>query len=126
MPKGDYVAITEYFRGVICKTLEPNIMWPDGQLQCQIQLGWIYIDTLKSHSVSSTSASQQQYQPEKLAAVLAGNTINQRMEAAATATATDQRSESDFERLYYKPTNSNQMGQAVLSTSSTDSQQTSH
>jgi len=53
-------------------------------------------------------------------ATAAGIKTNQIMEAA------DWRSESIFERFYYKPLNNNQVGQAVLSTPSTDSLQTSH
>ena len=72
-----------------------------------LKLAGIDTDTFKSHSVRSASAT---------AAASAGVTINQIMEAA------DWRSESVFERFYY---NINQVGQAVLSTPSTDSQQTS-
>ena len=56
-------------------------------------------DTFKSHSVRSASAT---------AAVSAGITTNQIMDAA------DWRSESVFERFYYKPGNSNSVGKAVL------------
>ena len=75
-----------------------------------LKLAGIDTDTFKSHSVRSASAS---------AAATAGITTNQIMDAA------DWRSESVFERFYYKPTSNNQMGQAALSTSSSDSLQTS-
>jgi len=72
-----------------------------------LKLAGIDTDTFKSHSVRSASAT---------AAASAGITINQIMEA---------RSESVLKRFYYKPDNINQVGQAVLSTPSTDSLQTS-
>ena len=56
---------------------------------------------------------------KKCLSVSAGITTNQIMEA------TDWKSESVFKRYCYKPANSNQVGQAVLSSSSTDSLQTS-
>ena len=72
-----------------------------------LKLAGIDTDTFKSYSVRSASTSA------------AGITTNQIMDAA------DWKSESIFERFYYKPTSSNQMGQAVLSTSSSDSLQIS-
>ena len=58
-------------------------------------------NTFKAHSVRDASA---------LAAVSAGLTTNQIMNAA------DWNSESVFQRFYYRPPISNQVGVAVLST----------
>ena len=64
-----------------------------------LKLTGIDTDTFKSHSVRSASAT---------AAASAGITTNQIMDAA------DWRSESVFERFYYKLVNSNPVEQAVL------------
>ena len=69
------------------------------------KLAGINTDTFKSHSVRRASTST---------AASAGVTINQILDAA------DWRSESVFERFYYKPANNNHVGQAVLSSSSKD------
>ena len=68
---------------------------------------YCYLQVTLSESASATAAAS------------AGITTNQIMEAA------DWRSESVFERFYYKPFDSNLVGQAVLSTPTTDSLQTS-
>ena len=114
-----YVARTESFRSEGKEKLLLSYVKPHNPISSSsvsrwivtmLELAGIDTDTFKSHSVRSASAT---------AAASAGITTNQIMEAA------DWRSESVFERFYYKPDNSNQIGQAVLSTSSTDSLQTS-
>jgi len=114
-----YIARTESFRGEGKDKLLLSYVKPHGPISSSSVARWIVsllklagVDTtiFKSHSVRSASAS---------AAASAGITTNQIMDAA------DWRSESVFERFYYKPVNNNQMGQAVLSTTSTDSLQTS-
>ena len=114
-----YVARTESFRGEGKEKLLLSFIKPHNPISSSSVARWIVTllklagvdtDTFKSHSVRSASAT---------AAASAGITTNQIMEAA------DWRLESVFERFYYKPGNSNQVGQAVLSTSSTDSLQTS-
>ena len=114
-----YVARTESFRGEGKEKLLLSFIKPHNPISSSSVARWIVTllklagvdtDTFKSHSVRRASAT---------AAASAGITTNQIMEAA------DWRSESVFERFYYKPGNSNQVGQAVLSTSSTDSLQTS-
>ena len=74
-----------------------------------LKLAGIDTETFKAHSTRSASAS---------AAASAGLTTNQIMEAA------DWSSESVFQRFYYRPIQSNQIGVAVLSTKPTDSLQT--
>ncbi|XP_065918856.1 integrase/recombinase xerD homolog [Dysidea avara] len=114
-----YITRTESFRGEGKDKLLLSYVKPHNPISSSSVARWIVsmlklagidTDTFKSHSTRSASAS---------AAASAGITTNQIMEAA------DWRSESVFERFYYKPTSSNQMGQAVLSTSSSDSLQTS-
>ena len=75
-----------------------------------LKLTGIDTDTFKAHSVRSVSTS---------AAASVGLTTNQIMEAA------DWSSQSVFQRFYYRPTQSNQVGVAVLSTESMNSLQTS-
>ena len=75
-----------------------------------LKLAGIDTDTFKAHSVRSASTS---------AAASVGLTTNQIMEAA------DWSSESVSQRFYYRPTQSNQVGVAMLSTEPTDSLQTS-
>jgi len=107
-----YVARTESFRS---EGLLLFFVKPCNPISSSSLARWIVsitsTDTFKSHLVRSASAT---------AAASAGITTNQIMEA------TDWRSESVFERFYYKPDNSNQVGQAVLSTSSADSLRTSY
>ena len=114
-----YVAKTESFRGEGKDKLLLSYVQPHNPICSSSVARWIVtilklvgIDTatFKSHSVRSASAT---------AAASAGITTNQIMEA------TDWRSESVFERFYYKPLDSNLVGQAVLSTPTTDSLQTS-
>ena len=104
-----YVARTESFRGEGKDKLLLSYVRPHNPICSSSVARWIVtilklagIDTatFKSHSVRSASAT---------AAVSAGITTNQLMEAA------DWRLESVFERFYYKPFNSNLVGQAVLS-----------
>ena len=75
-----------------------------------LDLAGINTKTFKAHSVRGASAS---------AAASAGITTNQIMNAA------DWSSESVFQKFYYRPSGSNQVGVAVLSSESTDSLQTS-
>ena len=75
-----------------------------------LDLAGIDTKTFKAHSVRGASAS---------AAASASLTTNQIMNAA------DWSSESVFQRFYYRPSSTNQVGVAVLSTESTDSLQTS-
>ena len=75
-----------------------------------LDLAGIDTKTFKAHSVRGASAS---------AAASAGLTTNQIMKAA------DWSSESVFQRFYYRPVSTNQIGVAVLSAESTDSLQTS-
>ena len=104
-----YVARTESFRGEGKDKLLLSYVRPHNPICSSSVARWIVtilklagIDTatFKSHSVRSASAT---------AAVSAGITTNQIMEAA------DWRLESVFKRFYYKPFNSNLVGQAVLS-----------
>ena len=74
-----------------------------------LKLAGIDTETFKAHSTRSASAS---------AAASTGLTTNQIMEAD------DWSSESVFQRFYYRPIQSNQIGVAVLSTKPTDSLQT--
>ena len=113
------VARTESFRGEGKDKLLLSYVQPHNPICSSSVARWITImlklagvdtDTFKSHSVRNASAT---------AAASAGITTNQIMEAA------DWRSESVFERFYYTLLNNNQVGQAVLSTPSTDSLQTS-
>ena len=114
-----YAARTESFRGEgkdkLLSYVKPHSPISSSSVARWIvtllKLAGIDTNTFKSHSVRSASAT---------AAASAGITTNQIMDAA------DWRSESVFERFYYKPANSNSVGQAVLSSSSTDSLQTSH
>ena len=69
-----------------------------------LKLAGIDTNTFKAHSIRGASVS---------AAASAGITTNQIMEAA------DWSSVSVFQRFYYRPTQSNQVGAAVLSTEST-------
>jgi len=114
-----YIARTESFRGKGKEKLLLSFVKPHNPISSSSVARWIVTmlksagidtDTFKSHSVRSASAT---------AAASAGISTNQIMEAA------DWRSESVFERFYYKPGNNNQVGQAVLSSPSTDSLQTS-
>jgi len=114
-----YVARTESFRSEGKEKLLLSYEKPHNPISsssvsrwivAMLELAGIDTDTFKSHSVRSASAT---------AAESAGIITNLIMEA------TNWRSESVFERFYYKPDNSSQVGQAVLSTSSTDSLQTS-
>jgi len=113
-----YLARTESLRGEGNDKLLLSYVKPHSPISSSSVARWITTllksagidtDTFKSHSVRSASAT---------AAASAGITTNQIMDAA------DWRSESVFERFYYKPGNSNSVGQAVLSSSSTDSLQT--
>jgi len=116
-----YVARTESLRGegkdkLLLSYVKPhNPISSSSVARCTLWIvtllksAGIDTDTFKSHSMKSASAT---------ATASAGITTNQTMDAA------DWRSESVFERFYYKPGNSNSVGQAVLSSSSTDSLQT--
>ena len=114
-----YVTRTESFRGegndkILLFYVQPHnhissssvVRW----ITTMLKLAGVDTNTFKSHSVRSASAT---------AAASAGITTNQIMETA------NWRSESLFDRFYYKPLNNNQVGQVVLSTPSTDSLQTS-
>ena len=114
-----YKARTESFRGEGKDRLFLSYVKPHNPIcsssvaiwiVTMLQLAGIDTDTFSSHSARSALAT---------AAASAGITTNRIMEAA------EWRSESVFERFYYKPSDSNQVGQAVLSTPSTDSLHTS-
>ena len=112
-----YAARTESFRGEGKDKLLLSYVKPHSSISSVarwivtlLKLAGIDTDTFKSHSVRSASAT---------AAASAGITTNQIMDAA------DWRSGSVFETFYYRPANSNSVGQAVLPSSSTDSLQTS-
>ena len=109
-----YLSRTESLRGEEKDKLLLSYVKPHNPISSSSVARWIVnllnlaridTDTFKSHSMRSASAS---------AAPSAGITTNQIMDTA------DWRSESVFERFYYKPTDSGQVGQAVLSASSTD------
>ena len=108
-----HISRTESFRGEGKDKLLLSYVKPHNPISSSSVARWIVnllklagidTDTFKSHSVWSASAT---------AAASAGVSTNQIVDAA------DWRLESVFERFYYKPANSNHVGQAVLSTSST-------
>ena len=111
----DYISRTESFRSSDTgqKNLFVSYIKPHSPISSSsiarwitsmLKLAGIDTDTFKAHSIRGASVS---------AAASAGITTNQIMEVA------DWSSESVFQRFYYRPTQSNQVGAAVLSTEST-------
>ena len=113
-----YAARTESFRGEGKDKLLLSYVKPHNPISSSSVARWIV--TLLKLAGIDTDTFKSQRSASATAAASAGVTTNQIMDAA------DWRSESVFERFYYKPANSNSVGQAVLSSSSTDSLQTSH